>query len=124
MRKEKETGLFRRIGAAFTRNFGLKLLSLALAVLIYVVLRPEAHPHAQSSVLPVPSVLPGPAAAPKPEAAQTGERPPAAPARQEARPEETPKPPARKTQSPNQAQATDDGAKKAPAAPKRPKNTQ
>ena len=118
MRKEKETGLFRRIGAAFTRNFGLKLLSLALAVLIYVVLRPEAHPHAQSSVLP------GPAAALEPEAAQTGERPPAAPARQEARPEETPKPPARKTQSPNQAQATDDGAKKVPAAPKRPKNTQ
>ena len=124
MRKEKETGLFRRIGAAFTRNFGLKLLSLALAVLIYVVLRPEAHPRAQSSVLPVPSVLPGPAAAPKPEAAQTGERLPAAPTRQEARPEETPKPPARKTQSPNQAQATDDGAKKTPAAPKRPKNTQ
>lgn len=124
MRKEKETGLFRRIGAAFTRNFGLKLLSLALAVLIYVVLRPEAHPRAQSSVLPVPSVLPGPAAAPKPEAAQTGERLPAAPARQEGRPEETPKPPARKTPSPNQAQATDDGAKKVPAAPKRPKNTQ
>lgn len=134
MRKEKETGLFRRIGASFTRNFGLKLLSLALAILIYVVLRPEANPRAQTSVLPMPAVLPGPAAA-EPEARpERRPEPQAVPVRHETQPEEAPKPPVRKDQAQTQtqaqaqvqaqaqAQATGAGAKKTPVSPNRPKS--
>jgi len=34
-------GFLRRVAGLFTRNWGLKLLSLALAIIIYHVLKPK-----------------------------------------------------------------------------------
>lgn len=53
MKHEKTESALRRLGSVFTRNFGLKILSLALAVLIYEVLKPEAGPtgHPQIQTL-------------------------------------------------------------------------
>jgi len=44
-RKKRSGGPFSFIVSAFSRNFGLKMLSLALAILIYCVLSPKSERH-------------------------------------------------------------------------------
>ncbi len=54
MKHEKQTGALHHLRGMFARNFGLKLLSLTLAVLIYISLKPDDPRSAQSST---PTVL-------------------------------------------------------------------
>ena len=42
MKRKPGEGLLRRLCGLVTRNFGLKLLSLALAIVIYEILKPKA----------------------------------------------------------------------------------
>lgn len=42
MKRNQGEGLLVRLSGLITRNFGLKLLSLALAIVIYEVLKPKA----------------------------------------------------------------------------------
>ena len=51
-RKNRESGFLRSATGFFTRNFGLKLLSLSLALILYGVLSPEAGTEPQA-ILPM-----------------------------------------------------------------------
>lgn len=80
MKHEKPDSLLHRMGDLFARNFGLKLLSLALAILIYEVLKPEAKPYAQPLFQPQPSRVDPPgghqtAAPERPKADRSAPRP-------------------------------------------------
>lgn len=106
MKHEQEShGIFRRIGAAFTRNFGLKILSLALAILIYEVLKPESQFHVQPADTPVRS--------PGPDAVPAENPPPAVPEQEPAKEEATPPP---KANTERKAKDAGAGAKKAQAS--------
>ncbi len=43
MTKDEKPGFLRTVAGLFTRNWGLKLLSLALAILIYHTLKPTGN---------------------------------------------------------------------------------
>lgn len=95
-----------KLGGLLTRNFGLKSLSLALAIVIYVVLSTEIN-HASYDTLirgpgssPAPASAEAPAAVPVQESApppppdRPAERPAARPAVQPTRPPARPQAPA------------------------------
>ncbi len=42
--KEKEQSFLRALAGFFTRYWGLKLLALALAILVYHTIKPTGHP--------------------------------------------------------------------------------
>ena len=60
-RRKRSAGFFSSLVTAFSRNFGLKALSLALAILTYCVLSPKSDSH-RVNLQEVAASLPEPAA--------------------------------------------------------------
>lgn len=59
MKHVKSDSALHRFGELFTRNFGLKLLSLALAILIYEVLKPRTEPTPAAVTATAPTTTSG-----------------------------------------------------------------
>ena len=86
MKHEKSESAFGRVKGLFARNFGLKFLSLALAILIYEALKPDS-PNAEQ---PPMTVLMPRIETPAAEKAKPAPEPPPPPAAEKERTETKP----------------------------------